>query len=457
MINEQHGMVQPQAIDLEVAVLGALMLEREAIEDVVDILSAEMFYDNRHREIYRSILELRRKSQPIDLLTVTQNIKTRGKSEEVGGLLYVADLTDKIASAANIRNHSLIILEKYLLREHIKNCNKSIKLAYMGEHDTFEVLNTAQKELEQLTDKDVNVSSESKAIGDIVSQNIKDREAAINNKEELGITTGFNSIDRKCYRYIKGEQYIIAARPGMGKTSYALCSAIASAREGKPVQFFSLEMSKSQLTTRCESIISGLSYKKIVSGRLNQQEQKALLDAQAELYELPIFINDKPGLHIDEIKAISRKKKKTHGIEEIFIDYLQLINGPFQNDQNHKYEYISQETKNLAKELDVPVISLSQLSRNVESRKDKKPMLSDLRNSGGIEQAADTISFIYRPYYYFVSQGDTSFQYDEHGNSLEDYCEILTLKNRNGDVGTVNDIKFIGECTKFYEPEQTPF
>lgn len=461
-MTEEIGMIPPQATELEVIVLGALMIDSSIVEDVMSILDADMFYDNKNMIVYEAMTKLRQKNQPIDLMTVTKQVRDAGKLKELGDPTYIADLTDKVASTANVMTHALVVLEKYILRQHIKNCYESIKLAYDPTQDVFDTLNTAQRAIDRLSDKDIKLSSSSKPIGDVVRENIKSRELAQSGETKLGITTGFDSMDRKAYRFTNGELYILAARPGMGKTSMALMNAMAAARDGKPTLFYSLEMTEQQITTRCESIIAGVSYNKIVNNDLTDDERKRLFDAQSILFEMPLYINDTPGLHIDQIKAMSRKSKKVNDIQIIFADYLQLMNGPYSNDQNHKYEYISQELKNLSKELDLPVVALSQLSRNVEGRKDKRPLLSDLRNSGGIEQAADCITFIYRPYYYYESAGDENFRYDENGIEQKHYCEILNLKNRNGQTGVIADIKWDGQCTRFYEDSefdtyQTPF
>jgi len=446
-ISESLGKLPPQAVDLEEAVLGALMLEKDALNVVIEILKPESFYRDAHKDIYEAILELFNKSEPVDILTVTNQLRKNGKLELVGGAYYISELTSKVSSAANVEYHARIITEKSIKRELIRIASDVHKEAYEDTTDVFELLDKTEQSLFEVSE--VNIRKNYVDMSSLMHEAIVELESKKRTGDGLtGIATGFTALDRVTSGWQRSDLIIIAARPGMGKTAFVV-SALrnASVDFKKPVAIFSLEMSSIQLVNRLISAEAELDSEKIKKGNLEDYEWEQLIHKTAKLSEAPIFIDDTPALSILELRAKARKLVAQHGVELIVIDYLQLMSGDTTKSNsagNREQEIasISRALKNIAKELNIPIIALSQLSRAVEVRGgDKRPQLSDLRESGSIEQDADMVCFLYRPEYYNITA-------DEEGNSLQGIGEVIIAKHRNGSLETVK-LKFIGKFTKF--------
>lgn len=446
------GKIQPQAKDLEEAVLGALMLEKNAIMEVADILHTDCFYDPRHQDIYRAVVELFAESQPIDILTVRQRLQKMGKLESAGGAFYLAELTSKVNSAANIEFHARIVLEAYIKRAVIEIIGRLGTMAYEDSTDVFNLLDEAEKMFFQISEQ--NIRKNYLQMSDLMRKALKELDEKKAKEDGLtGVPTGFSKLDRVTAGFQKSNLIIIAARPGMGKTAFMVSVARNAAVEfGSPVAIFSLEMSAIELVNRLISAEAEIKSEKIKKGQLDEAEWKHLNNRIPKLTESPIFIDDTPALSVLELRAKARRLKAQHNIQLIMIDYLQLMSGGDTGKGNREQEiaYISRSLKNIAKELDIPVIALSQLSRAVETRGgDKRPQLSDLRESGSIEQDADVVMFLYRPDYYGITQ-------DESGGSTKDIGEVIIAKHRNGSLDTIQ-LRFMGEYTKFENLDNTNF
>jgi replicative DNA helicase len=447
----EHGKVPPQAVDLEEAVLGAMMLEKDAVSAVIDILIPDVFYVDKHKRIYSAIQSLFTKSEPIDILTVTNELKSSGELEMVGGPYYITSLTSRIASAANIEFHARILLQKHIQRELITISTEIINEAYEDTTDVFSLLDKAEQNLFAVSETNLRRNFED--MTSLVKQAIQDIESAKNtdNKQKLrGVPSGFTALDRITSGWQKSDLIILAARPSMGKTALALTMARNVAVEfDKPIAFFSLEMSAVQLVTRLISSETELKSEKLKRGDLEAYEWQQLNDKISSLVNAKIFIDDTPALTIFELRAKCRRLKQQHDIQMVFIDYLQLMSSGGDNKGNREQEIsqISRSLKALAKELDVPVLALSQLSRAVESRPggSKRPILSDLRESGAIEQDADLVLFIYRPEYYKIDQLDD-------GTPTHRMAEVIIAKHRNGPTGDVK-LRFIDTYARFEDFE----
>jgi replicative DNA helicase len=452
------GKVPPQAVDLEIAVLGAMMLEKNAVTDTIDILKPESFYDPKHQFIYNAIRELFGSSSPIDLLTVTNKLKQKGELEAAGGAAYISHLTSRIASTAHVEFHARVISEKYIKRELIRMSSEVIRDAYDDTNDVFDVLNKAEGELFQIAEN--NMGKHVDMMQNVVHQAIQEIEKASLNADGIsGIATGFHDLDKLTSGWQRSDMIVIAARPAMGKTAFVLSMARNSAVDhGHAVAIFSLEMSSVQLVKRLIASEARLSADKLRKGDLRDHEFQQLHSRISKLATAPIFIDDTPGISVFDLRAKCRRLKMQHNIDLIIIDYLQLMTaGGTKGSGNREQEIstISRSIKEIAKELNVPIVALSQLSRSVEQRGgDKRPVLSDLRESGAIEQDADIVSFIYRPEYY-------GFLQDDDGNSNQGIGEIIVAKHRNGALDKVR-LRFIGEFAKFdnienyYEDASTP-
>jgi len=449
------GKLPPQAPDLEEAVLGALMIEKDALTSVVDVLKPQSFYKDAHREIYQVILDLFSDSQPVDLLTVTQRLRSSGKLEMAGGPFYVATLTERVNSAANIEFHARIIAEQAIKRELIGVASEILRDGYEDTTDALQLLDKAQQHLFNVSESNIR-----KSVADmrsLMQQAIKELEAKKDHKDGLtGVPSGFTALDRVTSGWQKSDLVIIAARPAMGKTAFVLSALRNAAVEfNMPAAIFSLEMSAVQLVNRLISAEAELESEKIKKGNLAAYEWEQLHVRIRRLEAAPIFIDDTPGLSILELRAKCRRLKQQHDIQLIIIDYLQLMSGDLSNrggggNREQEIASISRALKNIAKELNVPVIALSQLSRAVETRGgDKKPQLSDLRESGSIEQDADMVMFLYRPEYYGITE-------DEEGNPTAGIGEVIIAKHRNGSLDTVG-LKFIGKYTKFMDRDGADF
>lgn len=452
-IGSQMGKLPPQAADLEEAVLGALMLEKDALSSVIDILKAETFYVDAHKKIFAAIQYLFQNSMPVDLLTVTNQLRKTGELEIVGGAFYITELTNRVASSANIEFHARIISEKYIQRELIAISSDIITNAYEDTTDVLQLLDKAEKNLFAIAEG--NLRRESYDMASLIQKSIAQLEELKDKVDGLtGVPSGFTELDRMTSGWQNSDLVIIAARPAMGKTAFVLSLARNASLIGKKkIAIFSLEMAAVQLTNRLIAAETEIPAEKLKKGDLTEAEWQQLITRVGRLSDSGIFIDDTPSLNIFELRAKCRRLKAQHDIDMIIIDYLQLMVGSGdQRSGNREQEIsaISRALKSIAKELDVPVLALSQLSRAVETRGgNKKPMLSDLRESGSIEQDADMVLFIYRPEYY-------GFEVDEEGNNTKGVAEIIIAKHRNGAVGSVR-LKYVGEYIKFADLDNMDF
>ncbi|MFN0083587.1 MAG: replicative DNA helicase [Ferruginibacter sp.] len=450
--NMVFGKIPPQAKDLEEAILGAIMLEKAAFDTVVEILKPECFYVEAHQKIYKAMQSLQIKNLPIDLLTVVEELKFKEELEFVGGPYAVTKLTNVVVSSANIEAHSRIVLQKFIQRELIRISGEIIGEAYEDSTDVFDMLDTAETKLFEITNNHLRKNFDD--IATVLVKTINRIEEMRNRQDEMtGVPTGFPSLDKLTYGWQPTDLIILAARPSVGKTAFALNLArTAALHPTKPtaVGFFSLEMSSSQLVQRILSAESEIWLEKIARGKLEEHEMKQLYKKGIEkLSKAPIFIDDSAALNIFELRAKCRRLKNKHNIGIIIIDYLQLMSGSADRNSNREQEIskISRDLKGLAKELQVPIIALSQLSREVEKRKEgnKIPQLSDLRESGAIEQDADMVMFLYRPDYYDVTTNEMG-----ESNKGETYVKIA--KHRNGSLDTIK-LKAELHIQRFIEEE----
>lgn len=445
------GKIPPQAVDLEEAVLGALMLEKDALSAVIDILKPDVFYKDSHQKIFEAITVLFQKSSPVDILTVTAQLRQQGDLEMIGGAYYITELTNRVASAANIEYHARIISQKFIQRELIRISTEIINNAYEDTTDIFDLLDHAEKNLFDIAQN--NLRRDSRKMDDILRESLETLEALKDKVDGLtGVPSGFTGLDRITSGWQPSDLVIIAARPAMGKTAFVLsCARNAAVQFKKPVVVFSLEMSSVQLVNRLISGETEIEQEKIRKGQLAEWEWQQLHSKIGKLTEAPLFIDDTPALNIFEFRAKCRRLKAQYDIQMIIVDYLQLMHGKGDNKGGNREQEIgsiSRALKSVAKELNVPVIALSQLSRAVENRPGgtKKPMLSDLRESGSIEQDADMVLFLYRPEYYGLTE-------DENGQSTIGIGEVIIAKHRNGETGTV-PLRFVGKYVKFQDLEE---
>lgn len=442
--------IPPQAVPLEQAVLGALMLDKDAIHIVADLLKEAAFYQDGHQLIYGVMLRLYEKSQPIDLLTVMEGLRKAGRLGEVGGPAYLAELTNKVASSANIEYHCRL-LQQYQLKRQILNLSKDIeKQGYDDTTDAFELLDYLQNgtmEIAQgISRKDATHISVAAA------EFLKEMLDGPQGEGMQGIPTGWIAVDELTGGLHDSDLVILAARPAMGKTAMALDIARRAAAAGKAVHIFSLEMSEKQLLQRQAAQVAQVSAAKFRKGTLTIADKEVLTAALEQLGELNIYIDDTAGLDILELRAKAKRAKMKRGIGLIIIDYIQQIDYQGKDAYNREQAVakITRELKNLAKELNVPILALAQLSRAVETRGgSKRPQLSDLRESGQIEQEADLIAFLYRPEYYNILE-------DEAGNSLANVAEVIIAKNRHGELATAK-LRWEGAFTRFSDLEDTAF
>ncbi len=437
--------IPPQALDIEEAVLGALMLEQNALTAVIDILKPEIFYKDAHQVIFSAIQRLFASLEPVDILTVTNELKKSGKLEIVGGPYYISQLTSRVASAANIEYHSRILHQKYIQRELIRISSEISREAYEDSSDVLELLDKAEGNLFTLGDR--NFRRDYVRMEDLVGEAIREIEKAKDHESGIrGVPSGFSNLDYITAGWQKSDLIVIAARPGMGKTAFVLSMARNIAVDFHiPVAVFSLEMSALQLVTRLISSETLLPAEKLKKGTLEDHEWEQLNTKIKHLVEAPIFIDDSAGLTLFELRAKCRRLKAQHKIQLVIIDYIQLMSaGDPKSKGNREQEIstISRSLKSLAKELDVPVIALSQLNRSVETRAgSKRPILSDLRESGAIEQDADLVLFIYRPEYYKLDQF-------ENGDPTAGMADVIIAKHRNGALDDVR-LRFISRYAKF--------
>lgn len=446
------GRMPPSALELEDAVIGAMLLESECVPVIASILSAQSFYKEAHVLIFKAILSLFKNSYPIDILTVTQELKKTGELDIVGGGYYIVTLTNRVASAGNAEYHARIIQQKFIQRELIRVSTKTINDAYEDSFDVFDLLDNAEKNLFLISQS--TIKKEPKTASELINKTIKEIELIAMRKDGLsGIPSGLVDLDRKTGGWQKSDLIIIAARPAMGKTALAVTLAKnAAINFNIPTALFSLEMSENQLMKRIISAQSQLNSYLLKSPKnLTDSDWRQIQEAATPISKAPLFIDDTPALSIFELRAKARRLKEKSGIELIIIDYLQLMTtGIDDNKRNREQEisYISRSLKALAKDLNVPIIALSQLNRAVETRGgDKKPQLSDLRESGAIEQDADMVIFPHRPEYYGITE-------DAHGNSTVGLAELIIAKHREGLTDTVIT-KYIAHLTTFSDVQES--
>jgi replicative DNA helicase len=442
------GKKPPQAIDMEEAVLGALMIEKSAIVDIQGILVPASFYLETHQQIYKSIVDLASRHEAIDIYTVAAELKKTDNLEFVGGAYYLSELTGRIGSAAHIEYHAKIIAQKYIQRQLIEISSEIQRESFDDKIDVDDLLDSAQQKIFEIAER--NMKNEAKPVSAIIEKAIEEMEIASARIDGFsGVPSGFTSLDRLTSGWQPSDLIIVAARPSMGKTAFVLSMARSITVDfNKPVAFFSLEMQDVQLIKRLMISETGISSEKIKSGKLEDHEWYQLETKIQALSDAPLFIDETPALSIFEFRSKARRLVQNHKIELIIIDYLQLMTGPPGTNTMREQEVsaISRSLKAIAKELNVPIIALSQLNRAVETRAgNKRPQLSDLRESGAIEQDADIVAFIHRPEYY-------GFREDEDGNSLVGIAEIILAKHRNGAVGDVR-LRFRSEEAKFYDLE----
>ena len=442
----QKGKLPPQAVDLEEVVLGAMMIDKKGVDEVIDILQPEAFYKESHQLIFNAIISLFEKQEPIDIKTVSFQLKKDGNLNSVGGDYYLIELSQKVSSSAHIEFHSRIILQKFIQRKLISISNDIIEDSYDETSDVFDLLDKAESKIYDISQR--NLKKNTQSAEDLVLA-AKKKIEEISKKEGLsGIASGFGEIDRLTSGWQPSDLIIVAARPGMGKTAFTLSMARNITVENNiPVAFFSLEMSAIQLITRLISSETGLNSEKLRTGKLEKFEWELLNVKVTNLENAPLYIDDTPSLSIFELRAKARRLSSQYGIKLIVVDYLQLMTlGSSQKSGNREQEIstISRNLKALAKELDIPIIALSQLSRAVELRGGtKRPILSDLRESGAIEQDADIVSFLYRPEYYKIDEWD-----DEERSPALGQAEFIVAKHRNGGLSSIK-LKFINSLGKF--------
>ena len=437
------GKVPPHDIEAEQAVIGSMLTDKDAVVDAIEILKADDFYRQDNKTIYEAILNLYNRGEPIDIITVKAELISIGKFEAVGGLEYIAVLPDKVPTTANVDRYIKIVEEKSILRRLIKASNELIDLGYAETEDVDTIMDQAEKKVFEIS-QGKNQKGYT-PIKDILVESFAELEKLYNQKEPItGIPTGFADLDYKTAGLHNSDLVLIAARPAMGKSAFALNLATNAAVQAKvPTVIFNLEMSKSQLVSRILCSEAMVDSNKVRTGKIEEDDWVKLATALGPLSEAPIFIDDTPGITVTEIRAKCRKLKMEKNLGLIVIDYLQLIQGSGKRNSSREQEIseISRSLKILAKELDVPVIALSQLSRAAEQRADHRPMLSDLRESGAIEQDADIVMFLYRDDYY------------NPDSEKKNIAEVIMAKHRAGSTGTV-ELLWLGSYTKFVNIEK---
>ena len=450
----EFGKLPPQDTSLEDAVLGALMLERDAYNTVCEILKPEAFYNPANQKIYEAIQSLAANGKPIDMLTVTDQLRTNKVLDEVGGAIRISELTGLVSSAANVEFHARIVAQKYLARELISYSSQVQSLAFDESIDVYDLMQEAEGKLFEISKN--TLKRDVIPIENAVQDAIKKIEEAANRESGLsGLETGYHKLDRLTSGWQNSDLIIIAARPAMGKTAFVLSMAKNMAVDfNTPVAVFSLEMSSLQLVNRLISNVCSLEGEKIKSGQLTQPEWENLMTRTRALSTAPLYIDDTPSLSIFELRTKARRLVREHGVRIIIIDYLQLMNatGMKFGSREQEVSTISRNLKQLAKELDIPIIALSQLNRSVETRAaddklGKRPQLSDLRESGAIEQDADIVCFIHRPEYY------TKSSVDAEGNNIKGVAEFIVAKHRSGATDTVN-MRFVSQYARFENEDE---
>ncbi|MDP2686755.1 MAG: replicative DNA helicase [Aequorivita sp.] len=451
IISLEKGKIPPQAIDLEEVVIGALMIDQKGITEVLHLLNADVFYKQSHQHIFEAIREVYLKGDAVDLLTISDQLEVNGTLELSGGQFYLIQLTQKVSSSAHIEYHTRIILQKYIQRRLIKSANKIIEKSYMPDVDVFDLLDDAYNELNDVSE--VSVKPQEAHIGTLMEPQITKGEQIYRQEIKPGIETPIKKLTRKSGGWRDDELIILAARPGMGKTALAVSYALHAAKMGIPTAFFSLEMSKEQLTNRIISMEARIDNQKFTLHGLNDDDAKRSREAKLMLEKIPFYIDDTAALSIEQFQIKAKRMASRYGIKFFVLDYLQLMTGSSSKSKGNREQEVSNISRGLklvAKTLHVPMMALSQLSRAVETRGgSKRPLLSDLRESGAIEQDADVVHFIYRPEYYKIDQWDDEYNREPTYNE----AEYIIAKNRNGGL-VRNRMKFEKEFTLFSDLEE---
>lgn len=450
-IDPNFAHVQPQAVEIERVVLGALMVDSDAFSVVSELLKPETFYEPRHQKIYEAIRNMNMDERPVDIMTLNDELSKMGEIDKVGGVDYLMEISSQVASAAHVESHARILAEKYMQRQLIHFAGDIETKAYDSSVDVDELMQQAEGSLFQISQN--NMKQDFTQVAPVVKNAVEILQRAASNKGGLtGIPTGYTGMDEITSGWQASDLVIIAGRPAMGKTSFALSIAKNVAVDyGVPIGFFSLEMNSVQLVNRLISNVCEVSGRKILNGQLDPSDWERLDKRIGRLTDAPIYVDDTPGLSVFELRTKARRLVREKGVKIIMIDYLQLMNanGMKFGSRQEEVSTISRSLKGLAKELDIPVLALSQLSRNVENREGlegKRPQLSDLRESGAIEQDADMVLFVHRPEYYHIYQ-------DEKGNDLHGMAQIIIAKHRKGSTGDVL-LNFRGEFTRFQDPTE---
>ncbi len=442
-IMETMSRMPPHNMEAEQSVLGCMLLDKESVATATDFLDSDDFYADAHKEIFDSMVEIYDRGEPVDLVTVTEQLRQRGTLEAVGGVAYLSDLSMAVPSTANIKYYVDIVEEKAILRRLIAACNEIIKQSYEAREEIDLIIDHAEKSIFQITQR--NTASDFEPIKTVLLDTYAKIEELSKNKGKIiGVPTGFHDFDQKTSGLQPSDFILVAGRPSMGKTSFVLNIAqYAAIRANVPVAIFSLEMSKDQLVQRMLSAEANVELQKIRTGDLSEEDWIKLVEAAGPLSQAPIYIDDTPGISVMEMRSKARRLKLEKGLGMIIIDYLQLMSGRGRAEsRQQEISEISRSLKALARELGVPVVTLSQLSRAPEARTDHRPMLSDLRESGAIEQDADLVAFLYRDEYY---NPDTE---------KKNIAEVIIAKQRNGPTGTV-ELVWLGQYTKFANYEKT--
>lgn len=443
-IEDAMGKLPPHDTDLEEVVLGALMLEKDAYMNVADILTPDSFYDSRNAKIYEAISTLGFNQRPIDMMTVTEQLRANGTLEEVGGAVHITELTSRVYSAANVEYHAKIVSQKFLARRLISFASSIETAAFDESNDVDDLLQEAEGKLFDISQ--THLKREVTQIDPVLNLAIEQIQTAANTTTGLsGLKTGYDQLDHMTSGWQNSDLIIVAARPAMGKTAFVLSMAKNMAIDYSiPVAIFTLEMANVQLAKRLISNIANLEGEKLKSGQLSDEEWDRLNSRVATMYSAPLYLDETPGLSITELRTKARRLVREHGVKIIMIDYLQLMNatGMKLGSREQEVSTISRSLKALAKELNIPIIALSQLNRSTETREDKRPVLSDLRESGAIEQDADIVCFIHRPEYYTRSSEDAN------GNDIRDLAELIIAKHRSGAVGDVK-LRFVKRYARF--------
>ncbi len=444
VLQDATGKLPPRDTELEQVVLGALMLEKDAYMNVCDILTPDAFYDPVNAKIYDAICTLGFNQNPIDMMSVTEQLRQNGTLEECGGAVHITELTARVFSAANVEYHAKIIAQKYLARRLISFAAKIETDAFDESNDVDDLLQEAEGQLFEISQ--THLKREVTQIDPVLNLAIEQIQSARNSQSGLsGLETGFTELDRKTSGWQNSDLIIIAARPAMGKTAFVLSMAKNMAIDrSTPIAIFSLEMASVQLVKRLISNVAEIDGKDIKSGRLSDDQENRLNTNMRMMFGAPLYLDETPGLSITELRTKARRLVREHDVKLIMIDYLQLMNasGMKLGSREQEVSMISRSLKGLAKELNIPIIALSQLNRSTESREDKRPILSDLRESGAIEQDADIVCFIHRPEYY------TKSGFDANNNDIRGLAELIIAKHRSGEVGDVK-LRFTSQFARF--------